>query len=149
MLRVLSRNGSREVRPRPRADDRSRVGRDRRAGISFQAGTLGGRMSAVTNLELKRHAKQLMDFYPCSDRWYCYYDPAHMLPPDEKGKIKPGPEPEYGYKDEKIKPVTIELWEQHLLGTQALVLALACRDGTTRVTVVDVDIYGGVNCAEI
>lgn len=94
--------------------------------------------ATVNNLDIKRHAKAMLELFLASGRFHCTYDPAHMHPPDERGKIKPV----NGYKGIKDKPVTIELWKLHLLGKQALAVALECRDNTTKVTVVDVDLYG-------
>lgn len=95
------------------------------------------KQATATDLEPKRYAKAMLELYPASDRFHCAYDPKHMHPPDERGKIKPVD----GYNGVKDKPVTIELWERHLLGEQALAVALEFRDNTTKVTVVDVDLY--------
>jgi hypothetical protein len=39
------------------------------------------------------------------------------------------------------RPVTFELWKRHVAGKHPLVLSLACDDGTSGVSVVDVDEY--------
>jgi hypothetical protein len=90
-------------------------------------------MSTVTRANT---AEQMMQLFPASTRAHATYDPnpATHKRRDRDGKL----EVRYWTKRE---PVTIDLWERHLAGEYPLVLGLVCDDGTSGVSVLDVDQY--------
>jgi hypothetical protein len=76
-------------------------------------------------------AAAMLALFPCFQRGHSTWDPK-TLKPNEKGKLVP----DYVTVRE---PVTVEHWARHLAGTSALVIALACDDGTAKVVCVEVD----------
>ena len=79
---------------------------------------------------------QIMRLFPASQRAHATYilDESTHQRRDRDGKL------EVRYKTVR-KPVTLDLWKRHLAGKYPLVLGLACDDGTSCVSVVDVDQY--------
>jgi hypothetical protein len=79
---------------------------------------------------------QMMRLFPASQRAHTTYNPNESTHQrrDRDGKL------EVHYKTVR-KPVTLDLWKRHLAGKYPLVLSLACDDGTSGVSVVDVDQY--------
>lgn len=98
----------------------------------------------VTPIRPPSLAARLKAIYPASSRSHAYYTPGHETTNDngktEVQTVYPNGELKPGYRNVKV-PATEQHWEQHLAGQRALVLGLACDDGTTCVTVVDLDIY--------
>jgi putative DNA primase/helicase len=86
-------------------------------------------------------AQRMLKLFPASGRWHGWYDPSDpgLNRPRADGKVKPDK------FNESKTPVTAEVWQRHLAGEISLAVGLACDDGSTRVTCVDVDLYGGVN----
>lgn len=78
-------------------------------------------------------ASAMLALIPAGARAHYHYDPADTEQVDGKLKAK--------YTGPVERPVTVEDWKQHLLGTSALVLSLTCDDGTTQVTTLDIDDY--------
>src|SRR6478736_5231928 len=94
-------------------------------------------------LKKSRIAEQLMALIPTNTRCHATYDPdPKTFKTNDNGKIVPV----YRTVD---APVTLEIWERHLAGTYPLVAALMRDDGTTKVSVVDLDDYTVVNVIEI
>ena len=79
-------------------------------------------------------AERLMQLIPTSTRCHGTFnpDPTTFVTREKDGKIVPK------YR-EVHSQVTLEIWERHLAGTYPLVAALACDDGTTKVSVTDID----------
>ena len=86
---------------------------------------------------------QMMRLFPASQRAHATYilDKSTHQRRDRDGKL------EVHYKTVR-KPVTLDLWKRHLAGKYPLVLGLACDDGTSGVSVVDVDQYD-IDCTSI
>lgn len=92
-------------------------------------------MSTVVELKQPSIAEHMMRLFPASRRAHATYNPdqsTHTRRADGKLAVT--------YWTVR-KPVTIHLWEGHLAGKHPLVLGLACDDGTSGVSVVDVDQY--------
>jgi hypothetical protein len=86
--------------------------------------------------------EQMMRLFPCSQRAHATYNPdesMHTRRADGKLAVP--------YRTVR-KSVTPDLWRRHLAGKYPLVLGLACDDGTSGVSVVDVDQYG-IDCTAI
>jgi putative DNA primase/helicase len=96
--------------------------------------------ATVSDFELKRHAKRMMELFPSSTRSHGTYNPDPKTFTIIGSKVKP----KYRTVNE---PVTLKLWEHHLAGSYPIVAALACDDGTTKVSVVDIDF--DVNITEL
>jgi putative DNA primase/helicase len=80
-------------------------------------------------------AEQMMLLFPTSAHCHATYNPdPKTFITKENGKIVP----KYRWV---FSPVTPQIWERHLAGTYPLVAALACDDGFTKVSVVDIDDY--------
>jgi hypothetical protein len=81
-------------------------------------------------------AEKLMVLFPTSTRCHGTYnpDPKTFVMRKRDCKIVPV------YRT-VLGPVTLDIWERHLAGSYPLVAALACDDGTTKVSVVDIDVY--------
>lgn len=86
----------------------------------------------VTPLRQPSRAARMMATFPASNRSHAYFDPGSERL--ENGKVK------VDYHNVKIA-ISEQLWERHLSGDRPLVLGLACDDGLTSVTAVDVDDY--------
>jgi hypothetical protein len=86
---------------------------------------------------------QMMRLFPASQRAHATYilDESTHQRRDRDGKL------EVHYKTVR-KPVTLDLWKRHLAGKYPLVLGLARDDGTSGVSVVDVDQYD-IDCTSI
>jgi hypothetical protein len=87
-------------------------------------------------------AEQMMKLFLASQRAHATYnsDPStHTLRSDGKVQVK--------YITIR-KPVTEKLWQGHIDGKYPLVLSLACDDGTSGASVVDVDQYD-IDCTAI
>jgi hypothetical protein len=93
-------------------------------------------MSTVGQIEQPSIAEQIMRLFPASQRAHATYNPdtATQQRRDRDGKL------EVHYRTVR-KPVTPDLWDRHIAGKYPLVLAMACDDGTSSVSVVDVDQY--------
>src|SRR5262245_30470355 len=76
-------------------------------------------------------AEQLLRLFPCSRRSFATWDPQTVALNDD-GKLVPK------YVTER-RPITATDWDEHLAGRRAAVVPLACDDGTTQVTIVDID----------
>jgi putative DNA primase/helicase len=88
-------------------------------------------------------AERLMQLFPTNTHSHATYDPdprTHVRR-EKDGKIVPVYRTVYD-------PITLEIWECHLAGTYPLVAGLGCDDGTTKVSVADIDDYS-VNAIEI
>lgn len=79
-------------------------------------------------------ARRMYELFRASDRSHVTYRLGSEHRRESDGKIVPE------YRTVK-KPVTVDLWRQHLAGTRPLSVALACDDGTSRCSVVDYDDY--------
>ena len=81
-------------------------------------------------------AERLMELIPTNTHSHVTYnpDPKTFVVREKDGKIKPT------YWQVYIK-VTSTIWAKHLAGEYPLVAPLMCDDGTTRVSVVDIDDY--------
>src|SRR5262249_46855905 len=79
-------------------------------------------------------AAQLLRLFPCSRRSFAHWSPLTLTRRASDGKLIAK------YVTER-RAVTAADWEAHLRGERAAVLPLACDDGTTQVTLVDVDHY--------
>ncbi|MHC2672756.1 hypothetical protein ACVI1J_004919 [Bradyrhizobium diazoefficiens] len=86
---------------------------------------------------------QMMRLFPASQRAHAtiILDRSTHQRRDRDGKLN------VRYKTVR-RPVTTDLWERHLAGKYPLVLGLACDDGTSGVSVVDVDQYD-IDCTSI
>jgi hypothetical protein len=86
---------------------------------------------------------QMMRLFRASQRAHATYilDKSAHQRRDRDGKL------EVHYKTVR-KPVTPDLWKRHLDGKYPLVLSFACDDGTSGVSVVDVDQYD-IDCTTI
>jgi len=77
----------------------------------------------------------MMRLFPTSARCHATYNPdPKTFITKENGKIVP----KYRWV---FEPVTPRIWERHLAGTYPLVAALACDDGFTKVSALDIDDY--------
>jgi P4 family phage/plasmid primase-like protien len=79
-------------------------------------------------------AERMMALFPTSTRVHGTYNPDPKTFVTVDGKVKPK------YRTYK-KPVTIDMWGRHVAGEYPIVAALACDDGTTKVSVTDIDDY--------
>jgi putative DNA primase/helicase len=102
-------------------------------------------MSTVTELDQTRQAKRLMELFPTSARCHGTFN----TDPNTFERIN-------GPRGVKIKPkyrevheaLTLARFEGHIAGTYPIVAALACDDGTTKVSAADIDIYD-INVLEL
>src|SRR5262245_29182218 len=78
-------------------------------------------------------AEQMLWLFPCSRKSFARWDP-HTLQQNDHGKWVPKYVTEH-------RAVTAADWDAHLRGEHAVVLPLGCDDGTTQVTINDVDVY--------
>lgn len=87
-------------------------------------------------------AAHMMALFACSHRSHVTYVLGSERTRESDGKIM------VAYRTVK-RPVTVDLWRRHLAGRYPLVVALACDDGTSRCSIVDVDDYavGATNLA--
>ncbi|WP_316237677.1 phage/plasmid primase, P4 family [Bradyrhizobium sp. SZCCHNR1015] len=95
-------------------------------------------MSAITNIDVARQARRMMEIFPASSRGHASWDPKGPMFRKESGKLKPN----YAWVE---TPITVENWRQHLAGERALVVPFACDDGTTKVSLLDIDDYSGID----
>ena len=85
------------------------------------------------NTALRQQAEKLVELFPCSQRAHATFkDTGKRRATDGKAIVK--------YVTVR-KAVTPEIWTEHIAGRRPLVVGLACDDGTSRVSCVDVDDY--------
>ena len=78
---------------------------------------------------------RLMALYPCSTKHHAYWIPPKQETKNEHGKVAAP------YVTVE-RAVTEKDWQDHIDGKRALVPYLTCDDGTAKVALLDVDIYG-------
>jgi hypothetical protein len=78
----------------------------------------------------------MMLLFPASQRAHTTFDPDESTQKRRNRDLKL----EVRYRTVR-KPVTLDLWRRHFAGKYPLVLGLACDDGTSGVSVVDIDQY--------
>jgi Primase C terminal 2 (PriCT-2) len=111
------------------------IARKNPTAITIANGAQDSSAKSVKQSKVGVHV-QMMRLFRASERAHATYilDKSTHQRRDRDGKL------EVHYKTVR-KPVTLDLWRRHLGGKYPLVLGLACDDGTSGVSVVDVDQY--------
>jgi hypothetical protein len=91
-------------------------------------------MMLARNPDLHTDAERMMQLFPANMRSHAYLDYSEAKHRNTDGKL------EVRYITER-KPVTVQLWQQHLQGKRHLSLGLANEEGVSSVSCVDVDDY--------